>query len=456
MALDQLAPEILLEISNYVDHEDLRSLCAVSHRLMSTFQHKIYSIVQLDETSRSGNALLSLASGPRQQVVSEIRYKPQHPWPAHDRRHRPEVKLSHEAQTALQFLALFTSLEKVQFDLSHWNLSAWNESPACFNRWQFHVRHGKADVEPWRILIESSLLALSESAGSFSRLEIDSLPPTAREVYRACESETWKRLLQHLTSFEITLAGVGHMGNGGSWAFGKMTAAHQAFITLFPDMFLDKLWNVRDLRLTGKVNAVIGNDKIMEPIDWASPSLHMPHLATFELEYSQISYQLIGFLSSHVDKLEKIALRNCIAPAKQVWASLINLYLSRQPKQLFEFTTTAPPVPLRSANTDNVISGDSSQLGTLSKAKMRRFVVGTTGHDITPVEEYARDDSPELDESDVCFMRKGILLKTLRLCGTPYISGGEQTSEAIADGMHWPFDPVGFNYVPSSYSHDSS
>ncbi|KAF9774531.1 hypothetical protein IL306_007440 [Fusarium sp. DS 682] len=128
----------------------------------------------------------------------------------------------------------------------------------------------------------------------------------------------------------------------------------------------------------------------------------MPHITTFELEYSQISYQLVSFLSSHVDKLEKITLRNCIAPAKQVWVGLINLFLNRQPKQLVDFTTTAHYVPLRNTNPDTVTTADPSRQGMSTKVKLRKFVVGTTGHDIRPVEENARDDDPELDESDVC------------------------------------------------------
>ncbi|KAJ4144121.1 hypothetical protein NW765_001277 [Fusarium oxysporum] len=104
MALNRVAPEILLEIFNHVDHEDLRKLCAVSHRLMSAFEHQTYSIIELNETSQSGSALLALASGPRRDIVREIRYNPHHPWPARDRRHKPEIKLSDETRTALQSL----------------------------------------------------------------------------------------------------------------------------------------------------------------------------------------------------------------------------------------------------------------------------------------------------------------------------------------------------------------
>ncbi|KAH7255365.1 uncharacterized protein BKA55DRAFT_563908 [Fusarium redolens] len=396
MALNRVAPEILLEISNYVDHEDLRKLCAVSHRLMSTFQRQIYSTIELNETSRSGSALLALASGPRRDIVREIRYKPHHPWPARDRRHKPEIKLSDETRAALQSLTSFPSLDKFQFDLSHWELSQWALSPQCLNRWEFHRWHGKHDTEPWRVLIEGSLLALSKSAGSFSRLEIDSLPPTGRETYRACESETWKGLLKHLTSFEMTLAGVGYMGDGGSYKYGKMTTAHQGFITLFPEMFLENLHNVLVLRLTGKMNAVIGNEQLVEPIDWASLSINLPYLTTFELDYSQISHQLVGFLSNHTGTLEKISLRNCIAPAKQVWINIINLFLDRQPKQLVEFTTTTRPVHKR-------IGDPFADHSDGSDVKMRRFVVGLANHDIIPIEEWAAvgDHDPELDESDV-------------------------------------------------------
>ncbi|KAI1009452.1 hypothetical protein LB504_003192 [Fusarium proliferatum] len=397
MALNRVAPEILLEISNHVDHGDLRKLCAVSHRLMSTFEHQTYSTIELNETSKSGSALLALASGPRRDIVREIRYKPHHPWPARDRRHKPEIKLSDETRTALQSLSSFPSLDKFQFDLSHWELSEWALSPQCLNRWEFHLWHGKHDTEPWRVLIEESLLALSKSAGSFSRLEIDSLPPTGRETYRACKSETWKDLLRHLTSFEMTLAGVGHMGNGGSYMYGKMTSAHQAFITLFPEMFLENLHNVQVLRLAGKANAVMGNEQLMEPINWASPFINLPCLTTLELDYSQISSQFVAFLSKHAGILEKISLRNCIAPAKQIWINVINLFLERQPKQLLEFTTTVLPVHKR-------IGDPFADHSDGSDVKMRRFVVGLAKHDIAPVEEWdaVGDNDPELDESDVC------------------------------------------------------
>ncbi|KAI7769872.1 hypothetical protein LZL87_003362 [Fusarium oxysporum] len=397
MPLNRVAPEILLEISNHVDHEDLRKLCAVSHRLMSTFEHQIYSTIELNETSQSGSALLALASGPRRDIVREIRYRPHHPWPARDRRHKPEIKLSDETGTALQSLTLFPSLDKFHFDLSHWELSQWALSPQCLNRWEFHLRHGKHDTEPWRVLIEASLLALSKSAGSFSRLEIDSLPPTGRETYRACESRTWKDLLRHLTSLEITLAGVGYMGHGGSYMYGKMTSAHQAFMTLFPEMFLENLHDVQVLRLTGKMNAVIGNEKLVEPINWASSSINLPHLTTLELEYSQISSQIVAFLSNHAGTLEKISLRNCIAPAKQIWTNIIKTFLNRQPKQLLKFTTTTRPVHKR-------IGDPFADHSDRSDVKMRRFVVGLANHDIVPVEEWAAvgDNDPELDESDVC------------------------------------------------------
>ncbi|EXL56236.1 hypothetical protein FOCG_03916 [Fusarium oxysporum f. sp. radicis-lycopersici 26381] len=397
MALNRVAPEILLEIFNHVDHEDLRKLCAVSHRLMSAFEHQTYSIIELNETSQSGSALLALASGPRRDIVREIRYNPHHPWPARDRRHKPEIKLSDETRTALQSLTFFPSLDKFKFDLSHWELSEWALSPQCLNRWEFHLWHGKHDTEPWRVLIEGSLLALSKSARSFSRLEIDSLPPTGREAYRACESETWKDLLKHLASFEMTLAGVGYMGHGGSYMYGKMTSAHQAFITLFPEMFLENLHNVQVLRLTGKMNAVMGNEQLVEPINWASPSINLPCLTTLELDYSQISSQLFAFLSKHAGTLEKISLRNCIAPAKQIWTNIINLFLDRQPKQLLEFTTTARPVHKR-------IRDPFADTSDGLDVKMRRFVVGLANHDIVPVEEWAAvsDNDPELDESDVC------------------------------------------------------
>ncbi|KAF5633589.1 hypothetical protein F52700_6043 [Fusarium sp. NRRL 52700] len=400
MILDRVAPEILLEISNHVDHEDLRKLCVVSHRLMSAFEHQIYSTIEVNETSQSGSSLLALVSGPRRDIVREIRYRPHHPWPARDRRHKPDIKLSDETQTALQSLTLFPSLDIVKFDLSHWELSEWPLSPQCLNRWEFHIWHGKHDTEPWRVLIEGSLTALSKSAGSFSRLEIDSLPPTGRETYRACESQTWKDLLKHLKSFEMTFAGVGHMGHGGSHMYGKMTSAHQAFITLFPEMFLENLHNVQVLRLTGKANAVMGNEQLVEPINWASPFINLPCLTTFELDHAQISSQLVTFLSKHAGTLERISLRNCIAPAKQIWINIITMFLNTQPKQLLEFTTTTRLVHKRIADpfADNSDESD---------VKMRRFVVGLAKHDVVPVEEWdaVGDNDPELDESDVCKLR---------------------------------------------------
>ncbi|KAF4444397.1 hypothetical protein F53441_11145 [Fusarium austroafricanum] len=412
MSLNALAPEIILDISNYVEHSDLRRLCMVSRRLMSTLQEILYKVIELDETSLSADAFFAVVSGPRGRIVRHIRYKPRDPWPRQDIRHRPKVRLSNETCRALESLDLFPSLERFQFDLRDWNLSDWKDAPFSFSRWGFHKHHGPWHFEPWRVLIEGSLEALTKSAGSFSQLELNDLPPTRREMYHTCEylSDAWGSLLRGLESFEISLAGVEDRGNG------TITTAHQAFISLFPDMFLKYLNSVKFLRLTGTRDAIIGSEGFVEPIDWASLSLP---LTSFELEYSHTSDDLIKFLFNHADKLEKICLRNCIAPKKQTWSNLIQVFLDKQPTQLVEFTIVSYPVRLRHGNPDywqRAVMGSYDMLGEATTDKMRRFVVGVASDRhrcIKPVEDSVEDGDPELDESDVCNARRSIFLEMM-------------------------------------------
>lgn len=253
MSFDQFALEILLQIGKYVDREDLRELCLASPQLMSLFQDRAYSVAEFDETSESAKGLFALASGPRRQYVRKIRYAPHDPWPATEENHDPEIKLSDETRQALQSLNKFPSLEKFQFDLTGWDINEWEGVPFYFSHLTFHESFGPFDTEPWRILIEQSLQALIKSAGTFPQLELNGLPPTGEESYHAFQSDDWRSLLGNLESFEISLAIVEDEGSG------PITAEHQEFIALFPDMFLNHLTHIQHLRITGSEAAVIGH-----------------------------------------------------------------------------------------------------------------------------------------------------------------------------------------------------
>ncbi|KAF4959257.1 hypothetical protein FSARC_10773 [Fusarium sarcochroum] len=402
MSLDQLTTEILLNIGFYVDHEDLRELCLTSRRLMLIFEEKAYEVAEFDETSESANGLFALASGPRGNIVRKIRYKPHSPWPAEDededevKEHNPDIKLSDETRRALQSLDLFPSVEKFQFDLTDWNLDGWLDASLNYDS---DGDHGSCNTEPWKVLVEQSLQSLIKSAGTFSQLELNGLPPDVHESYLFWQSDDW-RSLGSLKSFEISLGGVEDSGNG------SMTGFHQDFVALIPDMFLKHLTHVQLLRVAGTEDAVIGTNENTEPIDWTS--LQLPCLTSFEMDYSQISDGHIEFFSNHAAKLERISLRNCIATLKEVWSNLFRLFLDKKPAQLVDFTVVAYPVRMRMGQPNywsmgNIAGFDMSD--ELKKEKMRRFVVGEACDrygTIDPVEDRAEsDDDAQLDESDV-------------------------------------------------------
>lgn len=413
MSFNQVPTEILLEIGDHVSQDTLRNLCLSSRHLMTIFQEKAYHSTNLDDTISSANQFFALASGPRGKFVRRITYSPRDPWRKSAKDNirlkegeavrypllNPYVQLSSETRQALQSLNLFPCLQKFQFDLGGWNLNEWRDAPCCFTLFGFIRNNDSYHEEPWRIVVENSLQAVAKNGiETFEQLEINGLPPTGSEYYYACASENWKTLLGSLKKFEISLAEV----NG---RFGTMTNAHNGFLYYFPYAFFQHLTSVRDLRIAGTEDAIIGSSDTLEPIDWAS--FQLPNLGSFEIEYSHIMDGLCGFFNNHAHTLEKICLKNCFGTRKQDWMNLIQVFLDKKPTQLVHFEIVAYPVRLRHGKADYFSKGQicgHDMIGEVKDENMRRFVVGqandTCGH-FEPVEGHVMDGDLELDERDV-------------------------------------------------------
>ncbi|CEI67351.1 unnamed protein product [Fusarium venenatum] len=117
---------------------------------------------------------------------------------------------------------------------------------------------------------------------------------------------------------------------------------------------------------------------------------------------------MASFFLVHYDTLERVCLKNCFAWTKQDWLNIFNIFLnSRLPTRLVEFNIVSYPVRLRHGQSDYFEKGDiygHDMSEEAKKEKMRKFVVGDanlTFKQFQPVEMYADDNDPELDESDV-------------------------------------------------------
>ncbi|KAI9155145.1 hypothetical protein HJFPF1_07719 [Paramyrothecium foliicola] len=350
MGLFHLPPEIWATIDSHLDDDDRRQLCQTCHDLMRLVQVKVYRFIVLDETAESGRGVLALASGPRARFVRQIQYIPDSPRPisndeedsmGSDCRHR-EVTLSEESREALESLHKFSGLERFRLflDPEYWALDNWAATPVSLTSHSFDEYHQGHDEEPWRILLEDSFLALSKSVGAFSELELDNLPPIPEQPsYHAFETDGWKKMLQHLTFFDITFGKVGEQGAG------CLTIAHQEFIESFPSIFLNHMPRLESLRIVGNEDAAIGHYDNKSPLDWQS--LQFPQLRTFEVEYSSLESGLVSFLLNHSKTLEKVYLRHCLAETKSNWRELFEGLIAKRPTQLVDFRIVAYPVPKR-------------------------------------------------------------------------------------------------------------
>jgi hypothetical protein len=120
MSFNKLPPETLLEISQHVNQEDLRQLSSTCRRFMATFQNKVYSTLDFDETSKSADRVLAVALGPRKQLVRTIRFVPRDPRPHEDETPDQGIKLSYKARHVLGSLYKFPMLYTFQVDAHQW------------------------------------------------------------------------------------------------------------------------------------------------------------------------------------------------------------------------------------------------------------------------------------------------------------------------------------------------
>ena len=411
MQLSNLPRELLADIESYLDDDDCKQLCQTCRPLMHALQERVYRHIALDETKESGQSFLAIATGPRAQYVRRVRYSPHEPKPVkgwdedsytpEDERHDPNIKLSDEGRDALASLHRFPGLEELALVLDDWQLVDWPGTPFSLSGGEFEEYHDGYDVEPWRVLLEDSFLALGRSGGTFTRMLIDNLPPIPETpCYHAIRTEEWKTILNGLTSFEVILSSIEDQGAG------SMTIAHSEFLDSFTETFLCHLKNVERLRIVGDGNAVIGHLEDREPIPWTT--VHLPRIKTFELEYSCFSTttrgnssELVDFLLQHSGTLERIYLRHCIANGISAWSDLIQGFIAARPTQLRDFIIEAYPMKM------NYWIDDDEQVETGEETKMRQFVIGETCESYGAIQPFWMGSEPddeqleELDESEV-------------------------------------------------------
>lgn len=228
----------------------------------------------------------------------------------------------------MQTLYLFPTLELFRLDLQGWDLESYPYGAVYFS----YESPSADDDEPWRTLLNDSLLALCSSSGAFSTLEIYDLPPiSGYPAYSALLTDEWKALLGCIGTLIIQLAEI--PGNGAS----NITCDHQAFLTRLEEYFLDHLPNVKHLRLAGRADACIGgsHEAEREPITWKS--IRISKIRIFELEWSRIDEEAALFVEEHLESLEKVHLRDCFASSKLHWRQLFENIVTLGAPKLVRF-----------------------------------------------------------------------------------------------------------------------
>lgn len=354
MSFSDLSYDIILQVLNYCDDYDLQALCQTCKGLMDLLQDRVYREIVLREDPISGHRVQAIASGPRGKLVRSVRYSPSRPeffndddydgYDDFDDFAEPTVKLSPETQQILKTLHIFPNLNTFRFRLEDWVFQDWPNGSAHF--WVDHLFPENEYKEPYRRLLNSSLLALRDSVGAFSKLEIYHLPPLSSRVasYSTFLTGTWRALLRSLKAVDMQLAEIQHVGTDGN-----MTRGQQGFLHDLDRIMLEHLPNVEHFRLAGRLDACIGGFNEEQTIPWSY--IRMPRLKRFELEYAQVDCGVADFIKAHSASLEGLFLRNCYVPAQKDWRDLCQCIQTMDSPNLVEIGIS-PAVPVTFVSRD--------------------------------------------------------------------------------------------------------
>jgi hypothetical protein len=309
---------------------------------MSQYQHVAYNHLVLRETAESGRAITEVSNGPRAKFVRHLDFSPKNPQPVYTNEdgydnlnpdHKPSVQLSKESRHVLGNLGKFSRLEIFAFALYEWeDLEQWPGMPISLS-FAFQEYHGEEDEEPWRILLNESLRAIAESAGSFQRFEVKYLPPIPTGIYSAMAGKQWQDLLGSLTTLVIELPTYPDQGAG------RLTIAHVDFLSYFPDMFFNHTSNLQHLRIAANDMAVMSHYGNREPILWSR--CKMPQLKRLEITYACIDNELTGFIIEHSTTLERVLLGHCFGYSRRDWQDMFSRLCIKKVDQLVEFRIIA-------------------------------------------------------------------------------------------------------------------
>ncbi|KAI9784734.1 MAG: hypothetical protein M1816_000737 [Peltula sp. TS41687] len=318
---------------------DLLSLSGTCSFYRAVLAPHIFKVVYLHNTGKSGLAVQALASSPCGGLVKELRYCGVAPGLSQgkDAFSDTEAVFPPEVAEVLSHLNRFPNLQKlyVEFPFDYDE----GKEPYDFLEETPHEVATAESEKGWRALMAKSFLALAQNAsGSVPSLELGRLHPLAVSTF---DHDCFHDFLCSLKSFSLTVRG---WDNGRDRQL-STTWGFLMFAEELDDWFFNHLCSVTDLTLEADETAPIGLAPGTNYVPLALKAEQMPQLRSIDLKYIVVCKELIDFLTSHLNTLESIKLRDCFCSVNGLsevenppyWHHLFSALVDARPERLTMF-----------------------------------------------------------------------------------------------------------------------
>ena len=310
----------------YQYHRDLMNWSCTSQYFRNLLAPYIFRNIKLRNDEKSGASVNAVLRGPFGDLVKEIHFlgnvPPGMANPDHDNEDDellPEgflmrddeaeegkekaitITLPSVVDDLLSNLYRFSNLESLSIGFTYPDDSLWDD---------YYDAEGITDNEnPESARAYKALMStiyetlLRNKAPQLRAVEIRKFVWTFTEPY---ESQTFHDFLSHVKHFRLTVRGG---DNGAGWGVNTFDEYLEC-VARFDELFFDHLASATSLTLQAPDSSPIGLEG-MRHARLALKRKQMPLLNSLRLEHIFICQELVDFIASHADTLERLTLHDC-------------------------------------------------------------------------------------------------------------------------------------------------
>lgn len=347
--LQQLQPELLIEIVNYLENEsgptpqqDLRSWSSTCSQFRSLIAPLLFKSLTLRNTEKTGNSIDLISKGDNRHHVQNLLIYLTAPGDTEDGFADTEGILPKVIEDIISDLGRFPNLESVRVNFEFDFEGEWEDSWELFGDDETSEEILEAEeTQAWRALNTKVYAALAKNTTpGFKKLELSALVFKEASSFRTPE---FRNLLGHMTHFTSSF----WTDDSDSHYRVNVRSGCVGFALKFNELFFDHLSSVTHLTVTADYlpTGVFGSFYHRD-----SDDVKMPALKSLILESIFINPQLEQFLSNHASTLEVVTLSDCHADQEAyqnagqnciLWKRLFDALSNKEPTKLREFSVNA-------------------------------------------------------------------------------------------------------------------